>query len=186
MMVQIPATDINPIISARNQSDKQLRGMCREYVQVLTQALLSNGAPPELMPPTKTTGLPHKGGYAHHPVVKWCSMTSENFRWTYALASASAHQYLIRFGKEHFAQTQLNHILHNIKWHEYIPSGDLTPFARAFGQSKGRNLDLLDEDLDPVIAYRIYMMREKAGIAKWEHGVDPPEWWGNSILEAFV
>ena len=51
---------------------------------------------------------------------------------------------------------------------DYIPAGDMTPFARCFNQSKGENLDLLDEDkYTAVEAYRIYYMRDKASFAKW-------------------
>ena len=43
----------------------------------------------------------------------------------------------------------------------------MTEFTRALNQSQGRNLDLLDEDMDPWMRTARYL-REKARFAKWD------------------
>ena len=164
--------------------DKHVQNQPREGVQMLVAACLLNGMPPESMPLTKTTKKPHKGGYKNHPATRWTSANMGNFAWSWMHTFGLCIEFKKRFGKEHFALGQLEHLA-TLPWEEYIPAGDMTPFARCFNQSQGENLDLLDEDkYTAVEAYRIYYMRDKASFAKWERGTPAPHWWKPQELTA--
>jgi len=185
--MNIFATRKCPYESAKDQCDKLASKMCAETVQVLVQSALTAGVPPELMPLTKTSQRPHRGGYPHHPACKWAGESISNWTWLFHHGVGLCQQFFIRFGKEHFARSQLDHLIEAFDWHEYFPNVGLTPFRRCFNQSKGLNLDLLDEDLWPCPheAYREFYRRDKVSFAKWERGVDAPEWW-DVEMEAIV
>ena len=159
--------------------DSHASKMCVEGVQMLVSGLLNNGAPPELMPLTKTSGKPHKGGYRHHPCSRWVSDSIDNWMWLYLHTLELTKQFEIRYGKEHFAYGQLKALM-NIPW-TYLPENGFTAVARAFNQSKGQNLDLLDDSLTDVEAYRLFYQRDKKDIAKWEKGIPAPDWWANRL-----
>ena len=69
----------NPITAAEMLCDQHILKMPTEEIQMLVSGLLSNGAPPILMPLTKSTGKPHKGGYKNHPATVWTGKTRDNF-----------------------------------------------------------------------------------------------------------
>lgn len=169
--------DDDPMIAACMVADTHASKMCVESVQMLVSGLLINGANPDDMPLTKSTGLPHKGGYRHHPSTRWASESLTNWIWLFNHAHGLCDQFSFRFGGEHFARGQLNHLM-KIAWSEYLPITKRTPIARAFNQSKGLNLDLLDtEKYSDVQAYRQFYIRDKRNIAKWSKGVAAPDWW---------
>lgn len=176
-----------PQESARMLCDSHVVKLAVEEVQMLVSALLNNGAPAQLMPYTKR-GTIHKGGYKNHPMTRWTGATRRNFFWALEHAFAICEQFKIRFGKEHFAQKQLEwirdcRVTDNVRYtrrlHHYIPLHDeMTAFPRCVNQSQGRNLDLLDPiKYTTVEAYRTFYIREKAGFAKWAKGVTAPYWW---------
>ena len=100
-------------------------------------------------------------------------------RWTTGCgfsshAEALCEEYTIRFGKTHYGESQIEHLWSAFVWQEYMTKSGMTEFARALNQSQGRNLDLLDEDMDPVDAYRTFYLREKARFAKWDRAPQGP------------
>ena len=167
-----------PWQSAFDQCDQHVSKMATESVQILVQAALTAGVPPELMPPTKSTGKPHRGGYKHHPAVIWAGESVSNWIWLFYHAEALCQEFHRRRGKEHFAQSQINHLLRAFKWGDYLPNIPMTPSARCFNQSKGENLDLVDYEKWPCdyAAYREFYRRDKAKFARWEWGVSAPKW----------
>ena len=177
--MNIFALDEDPSMAARMVCDQHASKMCVESVQMLVSGLLNNGAPADRMPLTKSTSKPHKGGYRNHPATKWASESDSNWIWLYQHAQELCRQFKVRFGKEHFAGEQLTELRRAVVWADYLPgTTHPSPFARCLNQSKGRNLDLLcTETYTDVEAYRIFYMREKAGFACWEKGVEAPTWW---------
>jgi len=169
--------DEDPHLAATMVCDSHASKMCVESVQMLVSALLINGANPDDMPLTKSTEQPHKGGYKHHPSTRWTATSLPNWIWLFNHAHGLCDQFHARFGGEHFARRQLDHLM-KIAWSEYLPILKRTPIARAFNQSKGLNLDLLDYvKYTDVEAYRQFYIRDKSNIAKWEKGVAAPDWW---------
>ena len=167
-----------PMIAAQMVCDTHASKMCVEGVQMLVSALLINGAPPEKMPITKTTGKPHKGGYKHHPSTIWTSTNLANWIWLYDHTWALCREFESRYGHKHYARQQLVHLTKHIKWSQYLNNSPQTPIARCFNQSKGLNIDLLDTNIySDVEAYRQFYIRDKSNIAKWEKGTPTPTWW---------
>lgn len=179
-----------PVQSAYGLCDQHVVKLAVEEVQMLVSACLNNGAPAGLMPETKD-GTIHKGGYRNHPMTQWAGATKANFDWAMTHAFSICYQYHLRYGKIHFAQKQLGWIRDAMFWdkgehykslRDYIPNGPLTPFPRCVNQSKGRNLDLLDESkYTTVEAYREFYRREKRGFARWDNGVAAPSWWPSEV-----
>jgi|11BtaG_2_1085332.scaffolds.fasta_scaffold06561_7 hypothetical protein len=170
--------DDNPTTAAKMQADKHVPKMIVESVQMLVQGLLTNGAPANKMPLTKSKQEPHRGGYRAHPCTLWATATLENWLWLFRHTEALCEEYTLRYGKTHYGESQLEHLYSAVRWAEYLPAGQRTPFARALNQSQGRNLDLIDRDkYSDVEAYRTFYVREKARFAKWEKGVQAPSWW---------
>ena len=173
---------ICPYASAEAMCDIHIPKMTCETIQIAIQAALTAGVPPELMPLTKTTGKPHRGGYKHHPVVRWAQSSLSNWIWMLFHADALCGQFLHRYGKEHFGRTQVDHLFKAFTWADYLPNTPMTPFARCFNQSKGLNLDLLDEEKYTCVeAYREFYQRDKASFAKWDRGVPAPNWWREGV-----
>ena len=174
-----------PIMSAHYLCDQHVVKLAVEEGQMTVSACLNNGAPAGYMPETKG-GTIHRGGYRNHPMTRWTGESKANFDWAMAHWESICDQYRLRYGKDHFAQKQLEWIRDAVfhekgrqrKLRDYIPDGPLTPFPRCVNQSQGRNLDLLDESkYTTVDAYRIFYIREKRGFAKWAKGVTAPSWW---------
>ena len=166
-----------PEQAAQMMADKHIPTMIVESVQMLVQAMLSNGAPADKMPITKSRKQPHRGGYPHHPCTIWAGQSMANWVWLFCHAETLCDEYEKRFGKVHYGREQLNHMVSMFEWALYIPEGKLTPFVRALNQSEGRNLDLLEPTVSTVEAYRTFYLREKASFAKWEKGTPAPDWW---------
>ena len=176
--MNIFALDRNPSKAARMMADKHIPKMIVESVQMLVQAMLSNGAPAERMPLTKTKQEPHRGGYRAHPCTLWAGQSLDNWMWLFSHAEALCAEYTIRFGKTHYGESQIDHLWSAFVWERYTTKSGMTDFARALNQSQGRNLDLLDENMDAVDAYRTFYLREKARFAKWDRAPQgPPSWW---------
>ena len=51
----------------------------------------------------------------------------------------------------------------------YLPDGELTPFAQAMPEQYQNN--------DVVTAYRTYYLKDKKTFAKWEKLNNVPDWW---------
>lgn len=183
-MVNIMVLDECSEIAASMHCDKHVRSQVKEAVQILIQALINSGADINTRnAPKKADGTPHRGGYPHHPCVKWAQSSFSNFCWLLKHARALCREYKRRFGKEHASRKQIRQMGSWCVWSEYIPSTNngKTPFVRALNQSKGRNLDLLDENISAVEAYREFYRREKAHFAQWPDG-ETPEWWGEPTM----
>ncbi len=176
-----------PTMSAHYLCDQHVVKLAVEEVQMLTSALLNNGAPADLMPYTKR-GTIHKGGYRNHPMTRWTGATRQNFMWALTHAQAICDQFRIRYGKEHLAQKQIAwirdcRIIDGKRTYgliNYIPlHNEMTAFPRCVNQSQGRNLDLLDEsNYSTVMAYREFYIREKRGFATWDRSMSgEPFWW---------
>ncbi len=180
--MNINILDECPVVAAIMSCDNHSNKMTTESMQQVVSALLINGADPAMMPLTKSTGKPHKGGYRNHPCTRWAAECFGNFNWLFRHTQALCDTYKERYGKTHFVQGQLDHLQRKVVMFAHFPFDkqglDRTPFVRALNQSQGRNLDLLDtKKYTAVEAYRTFYMREKSGFARWDKGVPAPHWW---------
>lgn len=172
--MNIMAVHKQPRVSAIMLPDAHVVKMRVESVQMLVAALYINGCPENQMPLTKA-GRFHQGGYFHHPCTVWASKTQENFLWLIEHAQALCDEKDYRYGvKEQTARKQLEHIVNEIQWDDYIPEGELQDFYMA--------MPLIYQDpADTVGSYRRYFNAEKQykknGLPNTFTRREPPEWW---------
>ena len=191
--------DENPVKSAQAMDCVRVPKMVTESAQMMASALRRWGATDEQMPLTKS-GSPYKGGYHHHPCTIFAGDTRTNFLWLATHALALCREYEQRFLKEHACKQP---IIHMIEWVDYIPEGELTPFALAMPDEyrpTEPSTSLLDNDTfakqgvgfnsddemiithadgeDAVKAYRAYYHSKihSAGGVHYRH-TSPPDWW---------
>ena len=172
----------DPIIAARMHCDKHAVKMPLELTQEVCDALRRHGAQDAEMPLT-SKGTPWKGGYPDHPCTRWVGDSHHNFLWAVEHGLALFEEYTKRYGRRHACHDAL---LHMSEMDYLIPSGGLTPFARAFNG----NDHLMDEQkYTAVEAYRAYYFtkRFKRGGSLvppwWEKGTPAPSWWVNKEVK---
>lgn len=158
--------DNDPVKAAQAMDCVRVPKMVTESAQMMASALRRHGAPKERMPLTKA-GNPYRGGYPHHPCTIFTGDTRTNFLWLATHALALCREYEQRFLKEHACKQP---IIHMIEWIEYIPEGDLTPFAQAMPDEY--------KDDNAVKAYRAYYhsKADSKGGVHYRH-TSPPDWW---------
>lgn len=161
MNIFVLSTD--PTEAAQMHCDKHLPKMVVEHLQQCGSAVIRHGATPDIMPLTKK-GTPLKGGYHHHPCTVWCGDTRQNYLYAVNMGIALAKEYTFRFGKTHFCEAGLQHLL---SLAHLIPDGSLTAHAQAMPDKYRNN--------NTVKAYRDYYHSKL--FAKWERGRSAPAWW---------
>jgi len=114
----------------------------------------------------------YKSAYPNHPMTKWVGDTRTNFRWALENAVFISLEYSKRFKKIHKSSEVINNI-YDAKYIEDIPTQMHPDYITTPPQC------MPDEykDNDYVTAYRKYYQGAKAYFAKWQRGVDAPEWW---------
>jgi hypothetical protein len=122
----------------------------------------------------------YKSAYPNHPMTKWVGDTRTNFRWALENAVFISQEYYKRFKKIHKSSEVINNI-YDAKYMEDIPMMWVRP---SYHLPKYTGITtppqcMPDEykDDDYVTAYRKYYQGAKAYFAKWQRGVDAPEWW---------
>jgi len=166
--------DNDPEIAAEMHCDKHIPKMVLELAQMLTTAHhVCNSKPWEGM---------YIQAHLNHPCTKWVRNNYLNYRWAYAHFKELSRQYHIRFGrmhksfKEHYEYLQVapadipNKTTSNfLNWRNKNPE----PFAQAMPDEY--------KNEDAVTAYRTYYINDKQRFAKWERGVDAPDWWVQNV-----
>lgn len=114
----------------------------------------------------------YKSAYPNHPMTKWVGDTRTNFRWALENAVFISLEYSKRFKKIHKSSEVINNI-YDAKYIEDIPTQMHPDYITTPPQC------MPDEykDNDYVTAYRKYYKGAKAYFAKWQRGVNAPEWW---------
>ena len=158
-------TDHDPDVAAQSLPDKHIVKMPVEAVQMLVSACVRHGIQPSVM--TKA-GTIHKGGYHRHPSTVWAGDNRSNFTWTLLWGLALCREYTRRYGKVHFAQGQLDRLVHSIN---NIPAGHATSPALAMPDEC--------KVADPVESYRNCIRAkvfEKPASFVWNKGTAAPCW----------
>jgi len=155
--------DKTPELSAKMLCDKHIPKMLLESCQMLSTALRQNGYEDDYL---------YKLAYPNHPMTKWVGHNRSNFMWAFKNADEISKEYLKRFGKIHKSNRILDFIVdNNMQKHitkQMHPDYITTPPQCMPDEYK---------DDDYVTAYRKYYQGAKAYFAKWQRGVDAPEWW---------
>ena len=159
--------DNDPVVAAQYHCDKHVPKMIIETVQMMVSAARRHGATDSDVPTTQK-GTPHKGGYHNHPCTVWVGDNYGNYRWCLELLYGLLAEFNHRYGKDHFAMSQLT----DLEYLEHlIPETTLgiTPPAQAMPDEFKQS--------DPVAAYRTYYRDDKAtnDWFKYERGTPAPE-----------
>jgi len=151
--------DTDPRLAAQAQCDVHVNKMLVEAAQLLT-----NPFPPEMSPYIRT--------HFNQRCSRWTRETTANYSWVLRHAHALSVEYRRRFGKTHACVAVLhwcNLAKDYLLEQDLIASGPLTPFAQAIPERY--------QSKNAVKAYRTYYIHDKAPIARWAHGRQPPSWW---------
>lgn len=149
--------------SAQYHCDKHVVKMILESAQLMCSAHIAHGKP---------TPYKMSAGHMKHPCAIWARQTQNNYFYLWELAKELCAEYSYRYDKIHASQA----IIDNLPWPDFLPKGKQTPFARAFRRDMpSENLQRILSCKDPVEAYRLYYVLDKAHFCKWT-GRSVPLW----------
>lgn len=169
-----------PVLSAIHQCDKHIVKMPTETSQMMVSALLRHGADPATMPLTKK-GTPSKGGYPNHPSTRWVGNTDMNFTWVGIHGISLCEEYTRRYGKRHFCQDGIEHMLARAK---EIPTGNIEQFPIAINKDSNCCKVAGFDTFDRITQYRLYYAFDKVKIAKWDKRPEMrPDWYDLPVEE---
>lgn len=200
--------DEDPVRCAQQHCDKHVVKMITELGQILCTVVQKQYLydPPEATRIVQEVPLDRNALYrpthTHHPTVKWCSNSSDNFEYTYKLFCALSDEYTYRYGKIHATSRKLHPTFsqnlrailavmericlplylgarRTFKHYFYAPPQVM---PEQFQVSKGRGTFFLDKKLmlkyasvATVAAYREYYLKDKMRFAKWTRR-ETPNW----------
>jgi hypothetical protein len=155
-----------PEKSAEMLCDKHVPKMLLETCQMLSTAYQRHMGEHEEL---------YKSAYPKHPMTIWVGDSQANFDWSFDHAVEISKQYDKRFKKEHKSKKILQvlareYILDTIK----IPDIGFTEPPQCMPDTYKCD--------DYVKAYRDYYWNDKDYFAKWDKGVDMPDWWWDRML----
>ena len=151
--------DETPYKSAQYLCDKHVPKMLLESCQMLSTAIQNY---------TDRIEELYKPSYPNHPMTKWVGFNRDCFRWALENALHIGAEYLRRFSKRHKSMNII-HAIYDNNYINDIPNG--------FFKEPPQCMPDEYKDKDYVVAYRKYYKGDKAYFAKWERGVNAPEWW---------
>jgi hypothetical protein len=162
----------NPYKAASMMCDKHVVKMIVESCQMLsTTHLLANNYEHSILLYPKNFNH-YKLCFKNHPCTVWARQSSANYLWLAEHAIALTDEYNFRYDKNHKCKLMVDWYFRYVP--DYIPLGELTPFAQAMPDKYKCD--------DAVTAYRNYYIGEKSRFAKWKMG-NIPEWYTNALAK---
>lgn len=115
----------------------------------------------------------YKPAYVNHPMTIWVGHSKQNWLWLFEHATAIAEQYTLRYNRIHKSQRILS-LLWLMEAEESMPDiGFTSPPQCMPDEYKVQN--------NYIKGYRNYYLGEKIRFAKWQKGVQEPEWWTEAL-----
>lgn len=120
----------------------------------------------------------YKATHVNHPCAIWVRESHNNYMYLYDLYLECLDEYKRRRGKDHKCS----------ELEQYL---GFSPWERQGGSIRLDWNDPIDyplvmpdqyRQIDAVAAYRSYFINEKAHLAYWENGAQPPEWFEGTPL----
>lgn len=158
--MNIFACDPDSAVAAQALPDKLVVKMPLETAQILCTALWNAGQEAPYLPT-----------HRKHPSVLWAGETAGNWNWLVAHGLALCEEFTRRYGKVHASREIILQVAKRGP-----RKGKLQPFAMAMPEQY--------KQADPVMAYRHFMIAEKAHYATWKAPSTPPHWWKNEVDSA--
>ena len=162
--------DRTPKKSAQYLCDKHVPKMLLESAQMLSTAVLRHKTEFE------NYDKIYKSAYPNHPMTKWVGDTRTNFCWALENAVFISQEYCKRFKKIHKSSEVINNI-YDARYIEDIPTQNSHLLHPDYITTPPQCMPDEYKDDDYVTAYRKYYQGAKAYFAKWQRGVDAPDWW---------
>lgn len=166
--------DKDPKKAAKYHCDKHVVKMILESAQLLSSAHYKNKIrvfPKGSYNKNNPQGI-YKLTHENHPCSKWVKKSSGNYLWLCELADNLLKQYTLRYKKKHACHSMIEWFKEFIPNH--IPIGKMT-----------RPCCVVAEDCffpgNTVKSYRIYYVKYKSSIARWDKGVEEPQWYKDYI-----
>jgi len=142
--------------------------MPTEAIQMLVSTLNRYHIPHRV--PTKA-GSVHKGGYSNHPCTLWVGSSTRNFYWTIDWCREMCTEYTRRYGRKHFASTQLEEIVNTlVDFPITFTQWELTEPPKAM-PDKYKHYNTCCQ------SYQAYLIGEKTYMAAWTFPGKRPVWW---------
>jgi hypothetical protein len=146
-----------PRKSASYLCDKHVSKMFTETGQMLSTVHRQHGE--------NHDGL-YEIAHPHHPMTKWCGLTSGNYRWAYAHMCELMSQHWLRYNTTHKTMYRMCHLTEPPP---KIREGGFTlPPLCMPDKYKSKS---------HVASYRMYYCKEKSHFAKWVKGQPVPFWY---------
>lgn len=161
--MNIFATDIDPVKSAKALDDKRVVKMILESAQMLCTALHLNGA---------SHLAKYKKTHQNHPSNVWVRETRSNYEWLLNHFKALCNEYTLRNGKVHATSLLYNDLVAGA---QFIKAGPLTTITNCAAR-KDLGIDFKHVQ-DVHLAYRLYLIK------RWDLDVNPlwkcnkPDWY---------
>ena len=168
--MNIFVTDPDPIVSAQNLDTKRVIKMILESAQMLCTALHQNGA---------SHLAKYKQTHLNHPSNVWVRTTRSNYEWLLNHMRALLDEYTFRCGKLHACESMVNDLTAGTN---YIPVGDLTPFANCAARSD-MNIDFKHIQDTPQ-AYKLYLIERWNTDKRHPTWTNTPNWYSNTRTDS--
>ena len=161
--------DNTPSECAKMHCDKHCIKMILEYAQLLSTAhrvidgiqFIDNSSGRKIkrwtLSDSKLDESLYKATHINHPSAVWVRQSMENYKWLYELFVNLCNEYTHRYGKTHATEIKLIQLLSNVP--KNISD---KPFFQP-PQAMPDNC----KDLDSIIAYRNYYLKEKGSMLKF-------------------
>lgn len=179
--MNIFALDKDPETAAKYHCSKHAVKMVLEYCQILstnhrlidgipTQIANAKGKPKTVYVHPSHDSLLFKTTHQNHPSTIWARQSVNNYKWTAQLLHYLCKEYTARYGKVHKCERDglVYFLVNNVP--KNLTNSGLTPFAMAMPDYI-RNMAK-----DPVEAYRLYYVLEKARMLEWKAPATEPYW----------
>lgn len=153
----------DPKLAAQDYCDKH----CSKMILEITQQFCANFH-------LQGIAAPYRATHQNHPSTIWSRTSKGNFEWLIEHCMELCAEKTRRFGKPHKSEQVLNWVVEN--YHKLLfPKKELTKFAVAISEdSECRKNPNFDVD-NPVEAYRLYYIHDKAYMATWKYS-KTPDW----------
>lgn len=162
--MQIFAVDSDPKAAARALGDKHVVKMCLETAQILCTVSWIHGQ-----------SAPYQPTHVSHPCVRWTSEFAHHWEWVHAHGLELGREYEFRFRRQHASAA----VIKSLSRPESIRAPRIRIQVPSF--TTRSLLPRYQRIPDPVSAHRQSYVNEKAHIAIYARGREPPDWIADAL-----
>jgi hypothetical protein len=166
----------NPKKIAEYLCDKHIVKLPTETGQILSSVLFMNDVRYQYYAQCGYVMKPVRN--LRHPVIQWVRQSRSNYWWTVALLKELCLEFERRYGQKHKLWLLYENIESKRIAEPDLPDIGFVPMSEEY-QAVGQTY----KHKNPIVAYRMYYIKEKSGIAVWNKNRTPPEWFTQTVCE---